>query len=831
MSARPRRLRPHHRSGEERSRALAPGTLSPSIWNRSLVLGLAGLLLFSGYGAFLPAHIRCALPGAVGCPGGLLPFAAPAPAGATQQWFNVIAYDYGFWVTDTVSGANDSSAWPVYEGWTVNVNVTSFPPNPSVGGVNQHGVGIDISGSGNVFSVSGPVGSWNQGSFVAPTTPSTGNRVYCTIYCGPGHSSQVAHILNVVPPPNVPTATASGTPTSDAAPLAVTFLGSAAGGSAPYTYLWNFGDGSLGSAAPSPQHVYNVSGAYSAKLTVTDSTGVSAIATVAVSVQAASHLVVSASGSPLSGKEPLPVTLSASATGGAPPYAWVWDYGDGSSGIGASVSHVYALPGTFVATVRAVDAGGTAATSTVLVNVSAAGPALPVSIASSAASGPAPFGVTLNASATGGTAPYNVTWDLGDGTMAWGSSLTHTYSVQGTYVATATVRDASGSEGAATTVLTVSGTAASPLALHLGPTPAVGASPLAVSVGGSEMGGTPPYAALAWSFGDGTTGSGSVVTHTYASPGNYTLSATGKDAVGTTVSASSVIVVVGFGLHLALSGAQGDAPAQLNGSGSVFGGSGVFGPVAWAWGDGTTSSGPIVSHVYASSSSTPYSVVATVHDSAGATVTGTGSFLVFPPLAVVLNASLSSATPPVHASFSLKASGGSGSYPSGVLWNFGDGTSTRGGLTASENYTKAGSYHVTASAVDSAGGAALGSTWVNVSLAGSLPPGGSGNGGPTGPLPPPWLGNGVGNPTQTSLVLLFIMSAVALALVLQGRRKRLSKQGSKPAHPAGRAPNGISGTGSSRAGPSSSTSSGPASARGNEQASGSSGTSPGDTEG
>ena len=38
----------------------------------------------------------------------------------------------------------------------------------------------------------------------------------------------------------------SASPASGAAPLAVAFSGSASGGTPPYTYAWDFGDGGIG---------------------------------------------------------------------------------------------------------------------------------------------------------------------------------------------------------------------------------------------------------------------------------------------------------------------------------------------------------------------------------------------------------------------------------------------------------------------------------------------------------------------------------------------------------------------------------------------------------
>ncbi|HEU5330751.1 MAG TPA: PKD domain-containing protein, partial [Thermomicrobiales bacterium] len=75
---------------------------------------------------------------------------------------------------------------------------------------------------------------------------------------------------------NAPTAVASANPTTGAAPLSVQFDGANSTG-ASLTYAWDFGDSSPFSTAQSPQHTYQQSGAYTARLTVTDANGVTAL--------------------------------------------------------------------------------------------------------------------------------------------------------------------------------------------------------------------------------------------------------------------------------------------------------------------------------------------------------------------------------------------------------------------------------------------------------------------------------------------------------------------------------------------------------------------------
>jgi PKD repeat protein len=62
----------------------------------------------------------------------------------------------------------------------------------------------------------------------------------------------------------------SATPTSGDVPLEVAFTCTPSGGTEPYTYAWQFGDGST-STSQNPSHTYGVSGTYTVNVTVTDS--------------------------------------------------------------------------------------------------------------------------------------------------------------------------------------------------------------------------------------------------------------------------------------------------------------------------------------------------------------------------------------------------------------------------------------------------------------------------------------------------------------------------------------------------------------------------------
>jgi PKD repeat protein len=143
-------------------------------------------------------------------------------------------------------------------------------------------------------------------------------------------------------------------PMEGAAPLEVAFTGSAAGGTEPYAYHWDFGDG-LTSTEQYPRHTYSISRNYSAVMTVKDGLGrMGCAAPLNIKV----YIGIEAAASPTSGFTPLTVSFSAAATGGTPPYTYYWHFGDATLSNLQNPSHTYANAGTYNVILNAEDGSG-----------------------------------------------------------------------------------------------------------------------------------------------------------------------------------------------------------------------------------------------------------------------------------------------------------------------------------------------------------------------------------------------------------------------------------------------------------------------------------------
>ena len=125
-------------------------------------------------------------------------------------------------------------------------------------------------------------------------------------------------------------------------------------------YTWDFGDGNSGSGAAAA-HTYLSIGTYTATVTATNSVStVTATTTVLVEDEAIMGVAAANdSPTPLGQTTNFTVTVTAGSN-----VVYTWAFGDGQIATGATVSHVYANPGVYTATVTASNSLGQLVTTT-----------------------------------------------------------------------------------------------------------------------------------------------------------------------------------------------------------------------------------------------------------------------------------------------------------------------------------------------------------------------------------------------------------------------------------------------------------------------------------
>ena len=154
-------------------------------------------------------------------------------------------------------------------------------------------------------------------------------------------------------------------------------------------------------------------------------------------------------------------------------------------------------------------------------------------------------GVTISYDGTASSDPdgtvVTYSWDFGDGSTASGATGSHSYSTAGNYTARLTVTDNSGSTASNTALITIQDRP--PTAIIIAPTgtTSAGQSASFSAAGTADPDGT--ISSYAWNFGDGSTGTGLSVIHTYSNPGTYTVTLTVNDNSGKIGSTTSTITV------------------------------------------------------------------------------------------------------------------------------------------------------------------------------------------------------------------------------------------------------------------------------------------------
>jgi len=398
------------------------------------------------------------------------------------------------------------------------------------------------------------------------------------------------------------------------------------------------------------------------------------------------------------------VTFNATASYDPDGYivSYAWDFGDNTTGTGNITTHTYADDGTYTATLTVTDNDGlTDATSADVTVLNRA----PVAIFTESAE-TVYTGEVIHFNATQSYDPDGVVvsyfWNFGDGTNSTGATVDHSYSDDGTYTVTLTITDDDGATDTSSSTKTVLNRAPVASFTESAHTVYTSESITFNASASSDPDGT--IVSYFWNFGDGTNATGMTVNHSYTDDGTYTVTLTVTDddgAINLTTSTKTVLnrSPVAMFTESAETVYTNDI-ISFNASVS-YDIDGTISNYFWDFGDGTNTTGVIVSHSYADDGAYVVTLTVTDNDSATGSTTATKIVLNRPPVASFSESAETVNTNQVihfNASASYDPDGTIVSY----LWNFGDGSNATG-VAVDHSYVDDGIYTVTLTVMDDDG--------------------------------------------------------------------------------------------------------------------------------
>ncbi|AKB80696.1 cell surface protein [Methanosarcina barkeri 3] len=346
--------------------------------------------------------------------------------------------------------------------------------------------------------------------------------------------------------------------TSGTAPLTVLFTDTSTGG-VPTSWYWDTGDGAYSGHAMNTTHTFTKPGVYNVTLTVANEAGNNTVTKPDyIIVTSPKTLIAKVFANVTSGPAPLDVQFYDTSTGGVPT-SWYWDTGDGVySRHAMNTTNTFTNPGLYDITLTvANEVSNSTVTKKSYINVTspinANSPKKPVAdFFADVISGTTPLTVLFTDTSTGGV-PTSWYWDFGDGTYSdHARNTTHTFTNPGLYDITLTVANEAGNSTAiGKSYITVT-FPKTPVA-YFSANVTSGTAPLTVLFAATRHqtllyteiinGGVPT--SWHWDFGDGISSKRAMnVTHTFAKPGNYTVSLTAENAAGKSTATKPGYIVV-----------------------------------------------------------------------------------------------------------------------------------------------------------------------------------------------------------------------------------------------------------------------------------------------
>ncbi|MGQ0738691.1 MAG: PKD domain-containing protein [Bacteroidota bacterium] len=483
-----------------------------------------------------------------------------------------------------------------------------------------------------------------------------------------------------------PVANFSGAPLTGCSPLVVNFQDLSSG--SPTSWNWNFGNGNT-STLQNPTATYFTPGTYTVTLTATNGSGSNTLTrTGYVTVYEAP--TVNFSASITSGCFPLPVQFQDLSSPGAgnSNVSWFWDFGNGGTSTLQNPLAIYNSSGAFSVTLRVTNDKGCIRVLSRTNYITVAGGVIASFLNTQPTVCRPPADIAFTNTSTGPpTLSYQ--WNFGDGNFSTAANPVHTYTASGTYIATLVTFSSAGCQDTAVS---------NPIVIGGFTTSFTGPPQVCVGETASFTNtSVPAPASTLWNFGDGGTATTTNATHSYATPGIYTVMLYNNYSSCIDSASQPITVnpnpVADFTAPVT---SRCEPPLTVNFQDLTTGGA-----VSWQWdfGDGGTSTLQNPSHTYTSYGSFDVTLIVT-------TGSGCTDTLVQPDFIVIRRAIISIPGLPARGcipyTFNFNPVISSVDVITSYNWDFGDGgTSTL--PNPSHTYTVQGTYDVTLTITTSSG--------------------------------------------------------------------------------------------------------------------------------